>query len=134
MISYNSNATPGGSDLTVAHCVNVLCTAVTQASVQTGVFTGWFGSIALGADGLGVIAFTDETNQNLEVARCADAACSSLTHTVVDEFDNQGFGADSVAIGADGLPLIAYMDTTSNILKVAHCADVACADPLGTPF
>src|SRR5205085_9681071 len=33
----------------------------------------------------------------------------------------------SVAIGSDGLPLISFADfRTFTILKVAHCADIAC--------
>ena len=134
LLSYMGNYTTSGSDLVVAHCVNVYCTGVTRALVHTGVFTGWYGSITIGADGLGVVAYTDETNHNVEVAHCGDVACTTLQRTVIDEFDDQGEGADSIAIGADGLPLITYLDTTNDVLKVAHCADVACALQLGTPF
>jgi FG-GAP-like repeat len=134
LLSYMGNYTASGSDLVVAHCVNVYCTGVTRALVHTGVFTGWWGSIAIGADGLGVVAYTDATNQNVEVAHCENVACTTLQRTVIDEFDNQGHGADSIAIGADGLPLITYLDLTNDVLKVAHCADVACAVPLGAPF
>ena len=33
----------------------------------------------------------------------------------------------SIAIGADGLPVISYHDITNEDLKVAHCNDVACS-------
>jgi len=135
LISYNGNSTTTSSDLVVAHCANAYCTAITRASVHTdGVFTGSYGSITIGADGLGVVAYTDQTNHDVEVAHCADLRCSSVTHVNLDEFDDQGRGADAITIGADGLPLIAYRDTTDNLLKVAHCGDAACATPLVAPF
>ena len=36
----------------------------------------------------------------------------------------------SVTIGADGLPLISYLDSTNADLKVAHCDDLVCSSAL----
>jgi hypothetical protein len=135
LISYMGNGTASSSDLVVAHCVNVYCTAATTAAVHAdGVDDGWYGKITVGADGLGVVVYTDATNHNLEVAHCVDVACTTLTHVVVDERDNQGFGSDSIVIGSDGLPLIGYYDVTNGLVKVAHCRDVACTQPFGSGF
>ncbi len=38
----------------------------------------------------------------------------------------------SIAIGADGLPVISYQDATNGDLKAAHCADPACSGALVT--
>ena len=47
---------------------------------------------------------------------------------MVDRGHHGDVGADlSVAIGADGLPLISYYNATGQNLKVAHCNDVACS-------
>jgi hypothetical protein len=132
LISYMANQTGNGSDLRVAHCVNTHCTAVTTATADTGGFLGWYHTaIAIGGDGLGVVVYYDNTNHDLRVAHCADIACTGLTHTVVDEFDDEG-QYPSITTGADGLPLIAY--DGDSVLKVAHCGDVACATPLVVPF
>jgi hypothetical protein len=37
-----------------------------------------------------------------------------------------GIFSSSIAIGADGLGVISYWDSTSFDLKAAHCANVAC--------
>ena len=38
----------------------------------------------------------------------------------------------SLAIGADGLPLVSYLDNANVDLKVAHCNDIACATSTAT--
>ncbi|HZU87195.1 MAG TPA: hypothetical protein VFF78_06905 [Anaerolineaceae bacterium] len=46
--------------------------------------------------------------------------------TTVDNSANVGWYT-SIAIGADGLPLISYYNVTDFNLKVAHCDDLACS-------
>ncbi len=46
--------------------------------------------------------------------------------TTVDSAGRVGDNG-SITIGADGLPVISYYDDTNKDLKVAHCADPACA-------
>jgi hypothetical protein len=133
LISYQGNYTSTGSDLKVAHCVNALCTAVTTTTVDTGGFTGWYPSIAIGGDGLGVIAYYDIITGDLKVAHCDNLVCSTATTTTVDAIDDVGL-RPSITIGRDGLPLISYFHLTRNDLRVAHCANAACTGPMVTPF
>ncbi len=133
LISYESNYTSTGSDLRVAHCLNVLCTAVTTTTADTGGFTGWYTSIAIGGDGRGVVAYYDVITKDLKVAHCADLVCSTASNTIVDAIDDVGRNP-SVTIGRDGLPLISYLHLTRDDLRVAHCADAACMGGLVTPF
>lgn len=60
----------------------------------------------------------------------AQAPVSNTFHTV-DSTGDVGAGS-SATIGVDGLPLIAYLDTTNEDLKVAHCYDAACASATAT--
>ncbi len=107
----------------VAHCNDVACTGASYASL-TGV--AFEASITIGADGLPVISYG--IARTLRVHHCNDAACSSSTGSWVD------LGSDptklkrftSIAIGADGLPVISYYDQNGEDLKVAHCNDLAC--------
>ena len=67
---------------------------------------------------------------SLKVAKCNDAACAggdeSIT-TVDDPANNVGYYT-SLAIGADGLPVISYTDESAQTLKVAKCRNASCRD------
>ena len=84
---------------------------------------GQYTSITIGADGLGLISYWDETYDQLKVAHCNDVACASATITMLE--DTGGYKPwTSVTVGADGLGLISY--SSNGGLKVAHCSDLAC--------
>jgi len=103
--------------------------AVTIATLDAaGVGIGHDGedtSAIIGADGLGLLSYFDETNTDLRVAHCNDVACSGATKTTLDSAGDVGRGS-SVVLGADGLGLISYRDKTNGTLKVAHCDNTAC--------
>ncbi len=87
---------------------------------------GFSTSLTIGADGLGLISYHDETNFDLKVAHCDNAACSSAATATLDSAGAVG-AYTSVTIGADGLGLISYLDQTNGDLKVAHCTNAACS-------
>jgi hypothetical protein len=131
--------------LKVAHCGNAACTAgntittVDDAAGDVGQYT----SIAIGADGLPVISYTDATAGALKVAHCGNAACTSgNVVTTVDDAGDTGY-LTSISTGTDGLPVISYYDYQAGALKVAHCGNPACTagntvagidDPAANPF
>src|SRR6185503_2864659 len=115
-------------------CGNPGCTSgnsvVTVDDPPDGHSVGAFSAIALGADGRPVIGYLDLTALTLKVAKCGDAACAAgNVITTVDDPPNGNLigGHISIAIGADGRPVVAYHDQTAGALKVAHCGDAACA-------
>ena len=59
----------------------------------------------------------------------ADRACctGAPTITTVDNPANRVGSFTSIAIDADGLPVISYYDSTADSLKVAKCAKASCA-------
>lgn len=88
---------------------------------------GTHSSIAVTSDDLPVIAYYDDTNDNLKVIKCGNTSCSSgNTTTTIDSTGDVGKGT-SIGIGGDGFPVISYWDTTNGSMKVAHCGNAACS-------
>ena len=87
-----------------SHCSNAACTSATKTTVF-GVFSGkagFFSSIAIGSDGLGLISFEVQSRfgvSYLDVAHCSDARCTSATTTPLDTNVGQG---TSIVIGSFG--------------------------------
>ncbi len=120
LISYRdaSNGT-----LKVAHCSNVACTSATRATVDnSGMVQFGNTSLAIGADGLGLISYYDYVS-GLMVAHCDDTACTTAGSTALVAVPAE---YNSLTIGGYGLGLISYYDGNDNHLKLAHCQDVAC--------
>jgi hypothetical protein len=112
----------GGWDLRVAHCTTTACTSATHATLDSAGKVGNATAVAIGADGLGIIAYRDYDAQRVKVAHCSNTACSSAALTLPDTLVSGGY--NGVAIGPDGLPLIANLG--SNRLRIIHCGNVAC--------
>lgn len=114
--------------LHVLHCGSAACTdGNTVTNVDPQWSTGRNSSIAIGADGLPVVSYHQtSTVSDLKVLHCGNAACTSgNTITAVDTEGNVG-QYTSIAIGADGLPVVSYYDSTNQDLKVLHCGNAAC--------
>jgi len=88
---------------------------------------GWHPSVAIGTDGLPVISHMDLTAGAVRVTHCGNAACTAgNTSTTVDDTANTVGYFTSLAIGADGLPVISHQDNTARTLRVTHCGNAAC--------
>jgi len=132
IISYGDRT---ATSLKVAHCNNATCTSSTTATVDTGGTNdvGGFTSIAIGTDNLPIISYlyNTATETGLKVVHCSAGDCSSGgTVTKIDmgpHFGGTGW-YPSIAIGADGLPVISYSDVSTQTLKVAHCDNTACTN------
>lgn len=120
--------------LKVVHCGNTACagnvlaTTVDDPANQVGLYP----SIAVGSTGLPVISYYDSTARVLKVAQCylpncGDSGSGAALPTIVDGGPNQVGQQSSIAIGLDGLPVIAYLDATANALRVAKCSNTACS-------
>ncbi|MDP2674288.1 MAG: hypothetical protein Q8Q00_05190 [Dehalococcoidia bacterium] len=125
VISYTDQT---NSDLKVAHCGNVSCSAGnTLTAVDAPNFVSGYSSITVGTDGLPVISYFDDANDDLKVAHCGNVLCSAgNTLTFVDSAGSVG-DLSSITVGADGLPVISYWDLMNSDLKVAHCGNVSCS-------
>jgi hypothetical protein len=116
------------SALRVTHCGNAACTSGNvSTTVDPANLGGAHTSLAIGVDGLPVISHRDDSAGALRVTHCGNAACTSgnVSTTVDDPADSVGFFT-SIAIGADGLPVISHENRTIGGLRVTHCGNTAC--------
>lgn len=89
--------------------------------------TGEFTAQVIPSDGLPLISYFDGTQRQLKAVKCGNSTCSSGNQiSVVDETEFSGV-TSSVAIGKDGLPLIAYARAGESNLWLARCLNVACS-------
>jgi len=113
-----------GGGLRVLHCNNLSCTTRTATTVNPE--GGDEPALAIGVDGLAVISHFHPPTQSLRVTRCNDVACTSAATVTADDPANAVGRNSTIAIGTDGLPVIAHQDTTADALRVTHCGTVIC--------
>jgi hypothetical protein len=117
----------GGSKLRVLRCGTADC-AVGNASLEVDSLvvgaSGFGTSIAVPADGLPVISYSDSTSR-LRVVKCGDPDCTSgNTRTTLDPGFTSGTFS-SIAVPTDGLPVISHYDS-SGVLRVTKCSNAFC--------
>lgn len=108
------------------------CTApsIVNADSIAGRDLGYYTSIAVPADGNPVISHHDATSGSalLRFVKCANPACTAtIAARNVDTMIGVG-GFSGIAVPADSLPVIAYLDDPQGALKFAKCRTATCAE------
>ena len=100
-------------------------------SNATTLSVGAWTDVAIGTDGLPVIAYYDGAGVSIKVAKCGNSNCSSgNTVSTVDTVNAGSSQGISIAIGtADGFPVISYYNSAfpPRRLIVAHCGNASCS-------
>jgi hypothetical protein len=136
VVSYGHlGSDPAGPHLRVLHCGNADCTSGNSiTSPDTSANAGLCTSVALDASGNPVVSYGywNSTTENLKVLHCNDADCSGGDESIAspDTSDN-GAEYTSLALDASGNPVVAYYDETNGDLKLLHCGNPNCAEPVG---
>ncbi len=88
-------------------------------------FPGFYNSIKVGVDGRVITVYQSATTTfKLFAYTCGEANCNyGSTSTLLDGASATGYG-NSLAIGADGLPIVAYYGNSK--LNFLRCADIDC--------
>ena len=108
-----------------ARCTGASSTNVVDAGPNN---VGEYVRVAIGADGFPVLAYRDGTLGALKFARCVNNECVGATvRNLVDHVAGLGLGYFvSLAIGADGIPIISHYHFSAGQLRVAKCANASC--------
>ncbi len=116
----------GTQELKVVHCDDAACSSFTSTVVGNSGSAGYSGtnvSLALGADGLPVMTFSNAPN-GLYFAHCDAVDCSSVTVTSL--MSGTAGAYSSVVMGSDGLPLVSFESGGAHDLNLLHCGDASC--------
>lgn len=141
-LGFSANGNPlvafydtDGDDLVIARCANADCSGeeilrTLDPSIED---TGREASMVLDATGRPLVAYVNSTDHTLQLARCDTPSCVTATVTEVDadSGNSRGTGAHLV-LADDGFPVIAYLDTTADAVRLARCLDEACTSALLT--
>jgi hypothetical protein len=124
IISYFDST---NGNLKVMICGDVACSSGNSSTTVDSVgVVGEYSSIAIGTDGLPVISYFDNTNADLKVVKCGNAGCTAgNTITRLDSSNGAGLYT-ALAIGADGMPVVAYQNASSSDLMFLRCTNVTC--------
>ncbi|MEC7457060.1 MAG: hypothetical protein VYE42_03460, partial [Actinomycetota bacterium] len=105
-------------DLELYVCADAACTSGINRELVTAGDVGFYPSVAIGANGNPNIRPLDGTiNGDLELCVCADATCTTGTNQTLETAGMVGLYS-SVAIGADGNPIISHHDNTTGDLEL----------------
>lgn len=113
--------------LYLAKCTDLDCAAGASRTSIGRVDNQKRAALALGSDGLPMLAYWDSEISALQFGRCEDASCEKLTTKPV-------FIGDVIEMnlisGADGFPLISLFDGEPFVqdLLLIKCHDLACGD------
>lgn len=112
--------------LVVWFCLTSAANANFSRPIDNSGDVGKYVSMVMTAAGTPVIAYYDDTGDDLKLSLCADADCASVTTVTLDITNDVGKYA-SVALSASGFPAVAYFDDTLDNLKLALCQDALCS-------
>ncbi|MBI4276655.1 hypothetical protein HY629_02325, partial [Candidatus Uhrbacteria bacterium] len=134
--NLNTGASPTFATLTLSTSLLPSASPTAGASSQTitSVITtndvGKYASMAIGTDGLPIIAFYDATDKDLKVVHCGNAACSSGNTTTTLATTNDSGAYSTITVVSDGLPLVFYVEydeVSARLIKVIKCGNTACS-------
>ncbi|MEX2013826.1 MAG: hypothetical protein WD896_00535, partial [Parcubacteria group bacterium] len=128
VVSYEDTT---NNDLRVMHCNDVNCSGGDESieTVDSTDLVGERSSIALDASGFPVIAYYKRSGDVMRLLHCNDANCAGGNESIED-LDSAGAangGQISLALDADGFPVVALYQFNGGAFKIVHCNDANCS-------
>lgn len=128
-ISYN------GGTLKLARCATLACDSGTSF-VALAADNAPETAIIAGRDGFAMVAYKHDvaTSDAVRLVKCGNVACSTTTASLLDSTNiGNGLGTGiQMLSGADGLPIVSYVDASFGAVKLLRCARQDCATSTAT--
>lgn len=113
--------------LLLAGVVHAASTIVVTVDDGGGGDVGEYSALALNSSGNAVIAYFDDTDNQLILAVCNDAACTAPTITLVSVTVGSQGSFTSLQLDSNGFPMISYYEfAPAEDLHFVHCDDAFC--------
>lgn len=113
------------NELELLVCTNPVCTAGSSRVIAEDAYDP---AIALGANGIAMIAYTSNVGQGgypINLYVCSDTDCTDGSSHVVAE-DAQYQSTLDIAVRVSGFPTISYREAVDGHLNLFSCADATC--------
>ena len=126
VVSYHDGT---NGDLKLLHCNDPNCSGNDEGitSPDTTNEVGLYSSLELDSDGFPVIAYYDTTTGDLKLLHCNDVNCIGNNESITSPDTVGGVGSfPSLALNANGFPVVSYWDSINVDLKLLHCNDANC--------
>jgi hypothetical protein len=124
----------GLGDLHVMHCGDSTCSTHPVIVADSAGVSGIAPSIAIGSDGLPVIAHrANSITFDLRVTHCSDIACTKSTTVIANTGPASPGGSASMLIGVDGNPLVAHIGDLDDDVLITHCVNRFCLPNVHVP-
>jgi hypothetical protein len=120
LITYTGDDA-GTRGLGLARCSNAACSAASLVTLNAADETGTMSAITIDPDGRPVIASIDARGATAKVliTQCTDTTCTaSPTSTTVAS--SRFVDIVAIAIGSDGAPVVAYVETDTFKIRLIH--------------
>jgi hypothetical protein len=119
----------GTGQLRLGQCVDPGCAAVSYTVLDTPGTTGEASALAIRPDGRPVVAYgiTVSGTPQLRLRVCDQAACATSAIVTLDASGAYTGGGVSIALRADGTPLVGYRDSVNADLRAYICDNPACS-------
>ncbi len=134
VISYAYEPSGGSVSLRVLKCGNAFCSSGNTTSTVDATVTvvGRKNAIAISPiDGFPIISYHSGTDRQIKVAKCGNAACSAATLSLVAAAPNDT--TTSIAVRANGNPLVVYKPDLSTTWAMMDCGNPQCSSGNSTP-
>lgn len=115
--------------LKILFCGSATCSSPTIVTPDPATGVGNTPSLTLDANDLPVVSYYDEANGDLKVLACGDATCSSGNSITTVDSDGDVGRNSHLVLDAEGLPIVAYEDTTNDTVKLLACDNASCIVP-----
>jgi hypothetical protein len=121
-------------DLRLAICDSLACTNPTIRILQSTFIVGEYTSLALTSTNNPVISFFNAFTNDLWLAICSNPTCTTHVLRQVDNSTGTNGWYTSLALTKTNIPVISYVNNTTNTLKLAICNNPLCTAPVIRTF